>query len=78
MPKIDTSRCMGAKAGDDRIFADRCQELAAYATPAGPRCEACASREMQTIREGSCLLAVHADANNVPRERLIAQYRRLQ
>lgn len=74
MMPIDRTLCMGPK--DGKLFADRCQDVPAFDTPAGPRCEACAAREMEAIREGACLLAIVADEQGRPRERLLAQYRR--
>lgn len=58
-------------------IADRCGALATWTCPSGPRCEACAQREMAAIREGKCLLAIIADREGIPRETLAAKYRPL-
>lgn len=63
----------------DQPFAvERCGAEAAYMTPLGPQCDACAEDAMGAIREGSCLLAIMADARGTPRQRLLDQYRRIQ
>lgn len=62
----------------DKLFPERCRKPASFMTPSGPRCEACAEREMSAIREGSCLLAMLADEKGTPREVLLSKYVRIQ
>lgn len=78
----DTSRCMGPKLVSEnpffQLFADRCQADAAYNTPGGPRCTACAEYEMEIIRKGSCLLVIMAEQNNISIETLLSKYVRIE
>jgi hypothetical protein len=68
--------CTGARG--NVLFAPRCGAPAAWSTPSGPRCDACADRERDAIRAGTCLLAILSDARGVPRARLLGRYRRIE
>lgn len=68
--------CTGPR--DGQPFAERCGLPAAYRTPSGDRCEACAEREKAAIRDGACILAILADKKGVSRETLLAKYVRIQ
>lgn len=78
----DTNRCMGPRLMTEnpffQIFDDRCQAEAAYNTPAGPRCAACAEYEMETIRKGSCLLVIMAEQKGISIETLLSKYVRIE
>lgn len=75
---MDDLRCGGPKRGDERLFPDRCGEPASYRSAAGFRCEYHAELEMEAIREGSSIVAMVAEQRGVPKERLLAQYVRIQ
>lgn len=79
---IDGTRCMGPKPESEnpffQLFADRCQAEAAYNTPGGPRCAACAEYEMETIRKGNCLLVIMAEQKGISVETLLSKYERIE
>lgn len=56
----------------ERIFGERCGSVATWNCPSGYRCDECAQREMQTIREGRSLISLIA-----PAEVLISRYVRI-
>ncbi len=75
--------CTGSRGGKflgegGKLFGERCGKEATYTTPSGPLCDGCAEAAMASIREGSCLLAMLADQHRTPREKLLAQFRRIQ
>lgn len=68
--------CSAPKNGE--FFAARCHAPAAWLSPAGPRCDACATREKKTIEDQSCLLAILAQERGISTETLLSRYRKIE